>query len=381
MKSFIPALVRAALASAVLGFAANAQRANRDPVVALDDGRAERPRQRSRQGLQREPEAVQGRPGLQGRVSRVDGGGDRRVPRRQRAAHPAGVRGRHRDDDGRQGRHQAGRRGDARGGREVRSQVVHQLGRRLLHHDQGRDAVVPVQQLDAGVLLQQGRVREGGPRSRTARRRPGRRSWRRRPRSRRRARRSARTPPAGRRGCTSRTSRRGTTCRSAPRKTAWPGLDTVFEINTPLHVKHWSNLKDWNSKGYFTYAGRRNEAEAKFYSGECAMLTSSSAAQANINRNAKFKYGVGDDAVLRRRRRRAAELDHRRRVAVGDVGQEGRRVQGRRQVHDLPRRPAAPGARGTSRPATCRSRRSRTTSPRAPASTRRTRAPTSRCGR
>ena len=70
------------------------------------------------------------------------------------------------------------------------------------------------------------------------------------------------------------------------------GLDTVFQINTPLHVRHWNNLKEWNSKGYFTYAGRRNEAEAKFYSGECAMLTSSSAAQANINRNAKFKYGV-----------------------------------------------------------------------------------------
>jgi len=70
------------------------------------------------------------------------------------------------------------------------------------------------------------------------------------------------------------------------------GLDTVFQINSPLHVRHWTNLKDWNSKGYFTYAGRTNEAEAKFYSGECAMLTSSSAAQANINRNAKFKYGV-----------------------------------------------------------------------------------------
>ena len=70
------------------------------------------------------------------------------------------------------------------------------------------------------------------------------------------------------------------------------GLDTRFQINSPLHVKHWTNLKDWSQKGYFTYAGRRNEAEAKFYSGECAMLTSSSAAQANINRNAKFKYGV-----------------------------------------------------------------------------------------
>ena len=70
------------------------------------------------------------------------------------------------------------------------------------------------------------------------------------------------------------------------------GLDSQFQINSPLHVRHWTNLKDWNSKGYFTYAGRRNEAEAKFYSGECAMLTSSSAAQANINRNAKFKYAV-----------------------------------------------------------------------------------------
>ncbi len=70
------------------------------------------------------------------------------------------------------------------------------------------------------------------------------------------------------------------------------GLDTKLQINSPLHVKHWSNLQDWAQKGYFSYGGRRNEAEAKFYSGECAMLTSSSAAQANIQRNAKFKYAV-----------------------------------------------------------------------------------------
>jgi sn-glycerol 3-phosphate transport system substrate-binding protein len=71
------------------------------------------------------------------------------------------------------------------------------------------------------------------------------------------------------------------------------GLNARFLFNTPVHVRHWNNLKEWSQKGYFTYAGRRNEAEAKFYSGECAMLTSSSAAQANINRNAKFKYAVG----------------------------------------------------------------------------------------
>ena len=41
-----------------------------------------------------------------------------------------------------------------------------------------------------------------------------------------------------------------------------------------------------------SYAGRRTEAEAKFWTGECAMLTSSSAAYAGIKRNAKFDFGI-----------------------------------------------------------------------------------------
>ena len=57
--------------------------------------------------VQREPEGLQGRRHLQGQLSRVDDRRDRRLPRRQRAAHPAGVRGRHRHDDGRQGRDRA----------------------------------------------------------------------------------------------------------------------------------------------------------------------------------------------------------------------------------------------------------------------------------
>ena len=88
--------------------------AGRDPVVAFDGRRARRVGQRPGQGLQREPEGLQGRADLQGQLRRVDDGGDRRLPRRQRAAHPAGVRGRHRDDDGQQGRHRAGRQGDDR---------------------------------------------------------------------------------------------------------------------------------------------------------------------------------------------------------------------------------------------------------------------------
>jgi sn-glycerol 3-phosphate transport system substrate-binding protein len=70
------------------------------------------------------------------------------------------------------------------------------------------------------------------------------------------------------------------------------GIDTQFTFNSPLHVKHLAMLGDMSKKGTFTYAGRTNQAEAKFYSGECAMLTSSTGAQANIRRNAKFDYSV-----------------------------------------------------------------------------------------
>jgi len=70
------------------------------------------------------------------------------------------------------------------------------------------------------------------------------------------------------------------------------GMNTEFKINSPEHVKHVEMLAGFAKNGWFTYSGRRNEAEAKFFSGECAMLTSSSAAQANIRRNAKFPFSV-----------------------------------------------------------------------------------------
>ena len=70
------------------------------------------------------------------------------------------------------------------------------------------------------------------------------------------------------------------------------GIDTKFTINSPAHVAQIEMLAGFAKNGWFTYAGRRNEAEAKFFSGECAMLTSSSAAQANIRKNAKFDFSV-----------------------------------------------------------------------------------------
>jgi sn-glycerol 3-phosphate transport system substrate-binding protein len=70
------------------------------------------------------------------------------------------------------------------------------------------------------------------------------------------------------------------------------GFDTEFQINSPLHVRHITNLGDMAKRGILVYAGRTNQAEAKFYSGECAMLTSSTGAQANIRKNAKFEWSV-----------------------------------------------------------------------------------------
>jgi sn-glycerol 3-phosphate transport system substrate-binding protein len=78
----------------------------------------------------------------------------------------------------------------------------------------------------------------------------------------------------------------------ATKNNGFGGLGARLAFNSPLHVKHIENLSKWARQGYFTYAGRKNEPEAKFYSGECAMLTSSSSAYANINKNAKFKFAV-----------------------------------------------------------------------------------------
>ena len=78
----------------------------------------------------------------------------------------------------------------------------------------------------------------------------------------------------------------------ATKENGFAGSDPKLVFNGPLQVKHIANLQDWAKKGYFTYAGRKNEPEAKFYSGECAMLTTSSAAYGTIKQNAKFKFAV-----------------------------------------------------------------------------------------
>jgi sn-glycerol 3-phosphate transport system substrate-binding protein len=71
------------------------------------------------------------------------------------------------------------------------------------------------------------------------------------------------------------------------------GLNARLNFNTPLHVRHIENLGNMAKNGLMVYKGRGNLADATFVSGECAMMTGSSALYGNIKRNAKFAAGTG----------------------------------------------------------------------------------------
>lgn len=70
------------------------------------------------------------------------------------------------------------------------------------------------------------------------------------------------------------------------------GLDARLSFNSPLHVRHIDNLANMAKTGLFVYKGRGNAADATFVSGECAMMTGSSALYGNIKRNSKFAAGI-----------------------------------------------------------------------------------------
>jgi sn-glycerol 3-phosphate transport system substrate-binding protein len=79
----------------------------------------------------------------------------------------------------------------------------------------------------------------------------------------------------------------------ATRANGFGGLDAELRFNSPLHVRHIGQLAEWQKTKTFDYGGRRNEATAKFTSGECGMLTESSAGYAGIKRTARFEFGIG----------------------------------------------------------------------------------------
>ncbi|HEX6957245.1 MAG TPA: sn-glycerol-3-phosphate ABC transporter substrate-binding protein UgpB [Ferrovibrio sp.] len=69
------------------------------------------------------------------------------------------------------------------------------------------------------------------------------------------------------------------------------GLDTELKFNSPLHVRHITNLANWMKEGLMVYGGRKNESTGRFVSGECAILMESSAGYASFTKN-KFKWGI-----------------------------------------------------------------------------------------
>ena len=63
-------------------------------------------------------------------------------------------------------------------------------------------------------------------------------------------------------------------------------------LNRMVDVKHLSLLASWQKSHYFNYYGRADEADRKFLSGDCAMLTGASSL-AVAARSAGFAVGVG----------------------------------------------------------------------------------------
>jgi sn-glycerol 3-phosphate transport system substrate-binding protein len=79
----------------------------------------------------------------------------------------------------------------------------------------------------------------------------------------------------------------------ATRENGFAGLDAELAFNQTPAVQHIANMAEWQQDKLFDYGGRENTANAKFTSGECAMLTESSAGYAGVKETAGFEFGVG----------------------------------------------------------------------------------------
>jgi sn-glycerol 3-phosphate transport system substrate-binding protein len=70
------------------------------------------------------------------------------------------------------------------------------------------------------------------------------------------------------------------------------GHGARLAFNGRLMVRWISMLSSWMKSGLFEYSGRASEGEARFASGECAILTSTSSSYAELREVAKFDLGV-----------------------------------------------------------------------------------------
>lgn len=63
-------------------------------------------------------------------------------------------------------------------------------------------------------------------------------------------------------------------------------------FNGLVQIKHVAMMATWHKSKYFSYFGRRDEADRRFANGECAMLTSTSSLNSALAENKSLEYGV-----------------------------------------------------------------------------------------
>ena len=294
-------------------------------------------------------------PGLQGHLPRDAERRHRRLPRRPGPRHPAGLRRRHRRDDGaREGAIKPVAEVLSEGGADLRQEPVPAGHRRLLFEARRHDAVLPLQLAP----------RRSSTTTRTSSRRPGSTSndppktwnevWDGREEDQgSRAPRPAATPRPGSPGSTSRTSPPGTTSPTAPTRTASPAPTSSCKINAPIFVNHFQAIADLAKDGTFKYGGRTSEAKQIFLAGECGIFTES-LGRPRRHRQVRHELRHRPAALRQRRRRRAAEHHSRRRQPLGLRRQVRRDLQGRRRLLRLPVADRRAGSTCTRPPATCR---------------------------
>ncbi len=76
----------------------------------------------------------------------------------------------------------------------------------------------------------------------------------------------------------------------ATRANGFEGMDAELQLTHPFFQKHIQFIADLHRDGLFRYGGRDNAAGNLFPSGECAIGFGSSAARAQIARDAKFRW-------------------------------------------------------------------------------------------
>jgi sn-glycerol 3-phosphate transport system substrate-binding protein len=78
----------------------------------------------------------------------------------------------------------------------------------------------------------------------------------------------------------------------ATKANGFEGLDAELTVNGPLYVRHLQMLVDMQRDGTFKYGGRDAAGDALGPSGECAILTASSALFARYRAEAKFEWAT-----------------------------------------------------------------------------------------